>query len=52
MPYYRVHFRYVSGNKVRKDLVRLEASNKEDAKKRVIKGEKPRMIAVDKIVKL
>lgn len=52
MPYYRVYFRYISGNKVKRDSVRLAASSIEDAKKRVIKGEKPRLIAVDKVRKL
>jgi len=49
MPYYKVFFRYVAGGKVRRGKGRVDASDKEDAKKRVIKGEKPRLIAVDRV---
>jgi len=52
MPYYRVYFRYITGNKVKRDSVKLDAKNKEDAKRRVVRGEKPKIIAVDKIVRL
>lgn len=52
MPYYKVYFRYVDGRgKLRKDNVRLDATDKADAKRRVIRGEKPKLIAVDKITK-
>jgi hypothetical protein len=53
MPYYRVFFRYVGRDgKIHKDHTRLDASSQADAKKRTIHGEKPKMIAVDRIVKL
>jgi len=52
MPYYVVYFRYVDGKgKLHSDHVRLDASNKEDAKMRVIRGEKPKLVAVDRIVR-
>jgi len=50
MKIYRVYFRYVDGRgKLRRDSVRIDAENKADAKRRVIRGEKPKLIAVDKI---
>lgn len=49
--WYKVSFRYISGGKVKKETVKLDALNMEDAKRRVIKGEKPKIIAVDKVVK-
>ena len=52
MPYYRVFFRYVSGKRVIRDSVRLDAKNKEDAKRRTIRGEKPKLIAVDKVKRI
>lgn len=51
MPYYKVYYQYVSGSKLRKGHVRLDAKNKEDAKLRAIRGEKPRLIAVNKVVR-
>lgn len=48
--FYRVYFTYVDGNnKLRRDNVKLDALNPKDAKRRVIKGEKPKIIAVQKI---
>lgn len=53
MNYYRVYFRYVDGNnKLRRENVKLDALNAKDAKRRVIKGEKPKIIAVDKVKKV
>ena len=54
MPFYRVYFRYVdSKGKVRHDHSgRLTADNKDHAKRLTIYGEKPRMIAVDRVVRL
>ena len=50
MPYYTVYFRYVdSKGKLKSDKVKLDAKNKTDAKRRVIRGEKPKLIAVDKV---
>ena len=50
MLYYRVFFRYVDGRgKLRRDSVRLDASSAADAKSRTIKGERPKLIAVDKV---
>ena len=52
MPDYIVYFRYVdSKGKLRKDHTQLDATNQTDAKRRVFRGEKPRMIAVDRIVR-
>ena len=50
MPYYTVYFRYIDGrDRVRHDHVRIDANNQADAKKRVIRGEKPKLIAVDRV---
>ncbi len=49
--YYMVSFRHISRGKVKKETVKIEACNMEDAKRRVIKGEKPKIIAVDKVVR-
>jgi len=50
MSYYTVYFRYVDGKgKLRSDHTTLDASGKADAKRRVIRGEKPKMVAVDRI---
>lgn len=52
MSYFTVYFRYVDGRgKLRRSHVKLDASSKNDAKRRVVRGEKPKMIAVDKVVK-
>jgi len=53
MPYYTVYFRYVDGKgKLRRDHVALDAISQADAKRRVIRGEKPKLIAVDKVVRM
>lgn len=54
MPYYKVYFRYVVGEKVKRGHSTLDASNKEDAKMRVIRGEKKhfgRTVVVDRVIK-
>lgn len=53
MPYYDVYYRYVDrSGKLRRDhTLRIPASNKEEAKRIVIRGEKPKSIAVDRVVK-
>jgi len=52
MAKYSVYFKYVdSRGKLRNDHVTLDASNQTDAKRRVIRGEKPKLIAVNRIVK-
>ena len=51
--WYRVYFRYVDGNnKLRRENVKVDALNPADAKRRVIKGEKPKIIAVDKVKRI
>jgi hypothetical protein len=53
MPYYKAYFRYVSGGKVKSEhTAAFDAKNKDDAMRRVIRGEKQKLIAVDKIVKV
>ena len=53
MPYYNVFFRYVTRDgKLRSDHTKLDAKNATDAKKRVIRGEKPKQIAVDRVVRV
>jgi hypothetical protein len=54
MPYYRVFFHWVTRDgRVKHDHVHhIDATTKEDAKMKVIRGEKPRRIAVDRVVKL
>lgn len=53
MPYYIVKFRYVDKtNKIRRDSVRLDALNQVDAKRRAIRGERPKIIAVDSVKRL
>ena len=50
MPYYNVKFRYVDrSNKIARDHVRVDADNAADAKAKVIRGEKPRRVAVDSV---
>ena len=52
MSYYKVSFRYVNRQgKLVKDSFRIDARNITEAKSIVIKGEKPKLIAVDKITK-
>tara|TARA_Y100000310_G_scaffold166912_2_gene166626 strand:+ start:6379 stop:6561 length:183 start_codon:yes stop_codon:yes gene_type:complete len=54
--FYRVFYRYVDAKgKVRRDHVKLDALNMDDAKRRVIRGEKKefnRNVAVDRVVRL
>lgn len=51
--YYKVDFRYVDkNNRIKTDSITLDAKNKADAKNRVIRGEKPKMIAIDRVVRV
>ena len=52
MPYYRIYFRTITGGKVKRESVRLDASSKTNAKEKVIKGEKPKSVIIDKVVKV
>jgi len=53
MPYYTVYFRYYTKDgKLRRDHTMLDAKNRTDAQKRVIRGERPKLIAVDRVVKV
>ena len=53
MPYYNVFFKYVTKDgKLRSDHTKLDAKNMTDAKRRVIRGEKPKQIAVDRVVRV
>jgi len=51
MPYYKVYFHWVTATgKVKRDHIwRVDAKDKKEARAKVIRGEKPKLIAVDRV---